>query len=93
MRSSLYPQLAFAARILMVMALGWSLISGDAVGVLSMILFLVLSSAYLLRKDRLSNVFDLLVALAALLNAFGFVFNLYRQVVLCDEVVAFGLAG
>lgn len=36
----------------------------DPVGVLSMALFIVLSFAYLLRDDKLPNVFDALVALA-----------------------------
>jgi hypothetical protein len=67
-------------------ALVWELFSGDVVGALSIALFLGLSFAYLLREERLPSVFDMLVALSALLNAFGFVFGLYRSVTLYDEV-------
>jgi VanZ family protein len=56
------------------------------VGVLAMALFLALSFAYLLRSDRLPNVFDGLAALAALLDAMGFVFDYYQRVPLYDEV-------
>ncbi len=85
-RSPLYPRLAFAARIVLGLALLWELLSGDAVGALSTAIFIVLSFAYLLREEKLPNVFDMLVALSALLNAFGFVFDLYRGIPLYDEV-------
>jgi len=68
------------------LALVWEVIAADVIGALSMALFITLSFAYLLREERLPNVFDMLVALSALLNAFGFVFDLYRSVTLYDEV-------
>lgn len=64
----------------------WELIAWDPVGALSIALFIALSFVYLLREDGLPNLFDLLVALSALLNAFGFVFDLYRGIPLYDEV-------
>ncbi len=86
MRSPLYPRLALAARIVLGLALVWELIAWDPVGALAIALFIALSFVYLLREERLPNLFDLLVALSALLNAFGFVFDLYRAVPLYDEV-------
>jgi hypothetical protein len=68
------------------LALVWELLSLDPVGVLSMAFFIALSFAYLLRDEKLPNVFDALVALSALLNAFGFVFDLFDGPVLYDEV-------
>jgi VanZ family protein len=84
-RSPLYPRIALAARVLLGLALAWLLLSGNVVGTLAVAVFLVLSFAYLLRDERLPNVFDLLFSLSALLNAFGFVFNLYRRIMLYDE--------
>jgi len=86
MRSPAYRRAAVAARVLLGLALVWELISGDPVGALSIGLFIGLSFVYLLREERLPNLFDMLVALSALLNAFGFVFDLYRAVPLYDEV-------
>jgi hypothetical protein len=71
---------------LLALALVWELLTLDPVGVLSMALFIVLSFAYLLREEKLPNLFDALVALSALLNAFGFVFDLFDGPVLYDEV-------
>lgn len=85
MRSPLYPRFAFAARIVLSLALVWELIAWDPVGALSIALFIALSFVYLLREERLPNVFDALVALSALLNAFGFVFDIYRGIPLYDE--------
>lgn len=86
MSSAWYARAAWAVRAVLGLALIEELVTGDVVGVLSMALFIVLSFAYLLRDERLPNVFDALVALAAILNAFGFVFDLYRGVTLYDEV-------
>jgi hypothetical protein len=52
-RSPLYPRLASVARIVLGLVLIWELISGNAVGALSMALFLALSFAYVLREERL----------------------------------------
>ncbi len=86
LRSPLYPRLAQGTRVVLALAFVWELIVFDPVGALAIALFIALSFAYLLREEGLPNLFDLLVALSALLNAFGFVFDLYRVVPLYDEV-------
>jgi VanZ family protein len=86
MNSAWYPRAAWAVRIVLGLALVEELVTGDVVGAISMALFIALSFAYLLRDERLPNVFDALVALSAVLNAFGFVFDLYRGITLYDEV-------
>lgn len=82
----LYRRAAWAIRAVLAVALVWELLTLDPVGVLSMAFFIALSFAYLLRDEKLPNVFDALVALSALLNAFGFVFDLFDGPVLYDEV-------
>ena len=84
--SPLYTRAAWVIRIVLAFALVWELLTLDPVGVLSMALFIILSFAYLLREEKLPNVFDALVALSALMNAFGFVFDLFDGPVLYDEV-------
>ncbi|HEV2094521.1 MAG TPA: hypothetical protein VGR18_15280 [Rubrobacter sp.] len=86
LRSPLYEKAAWAIRAVLALALVWELLTLDPVGVLSMAFFIALSFAYLLRDEKLPNVFDTLVALSALLNAFGFVFDLFDGPVLYDEV-------
>lgn len=86
LRSPLYPKAAWAIRAVLAVALAWELLTLDPVGVLSMAFFIALSFAYLLREEKLPNAFDALVALSALLNAFGFVFDLFDGPVLYDEV-------
>ena len=84
--SPLYTRAAWVIRIVLAFALVWELLTLDPVGVLSMALFIILSFAYLLREEKLPNVFDALVVLSALMNAFGFVFDLFDGPVLYDEV-------
>ena len=85
LRSRTYRRLAFAVRAVLGLALAWLLVTGQVVGFLIVGLFFALSFAYRLREDRLPNAFDLFVALAALLNAFGFAFNLYTRLWPYDE--------
>lgn len=85
LRSRVYKSLAIAVRVVLALALAWLLIGGQFVGFLIVALFFALSFAYRLREDRLPNAFDLFVALAALLNAFGFAFNLYTRLRFYDE--------
>jgi hypothetical protein len=84
--SPLYTRAAWVIRIVLALALVWEFLTLDPVGVLSMGLFIILSFAYLLREEKLPNVFDALVALSALMNTFGFVFDLFDGPVLYDEV-------
>ncbi len=85
LRSGAYRRLALAVRVGLVLALAWLLVTGQVVGFLIVGLFFALSFAYRLREDRLPNAFDLFVAVAALLNAFGFAFNFYTRLRLYDE--------
>lgn len=85
-RSPSYRSPAWVIRAVLALALAWELLALDPVGVLSVAFFIVLSFAYLLRDEKLPNVFDALVAVSALLNAFGFVFDLFDGPVLYDEV-------
>ncbi len=86
MRQQTYVVVAWLLRAVLLAALVDQVLGGDWVGAVAMALFLALSFAYLLRDDRLPNVFDGLAALAALLNAMGFVFHYYRRIPLYDEV-------
>jgi uncharacterized membrane protein YjdF len=78
--------LTWGLRLLLVVFLVERLVVGDYVGAATLTLFLVLSFAYLLRADHLPSPFDTLVAAAALLNAFGFTFDLWKKVPLYDNV-------
>ncbi len=86
MRHQTFVVVAWMLRAVLVVALVDQVLEGSWVGAFAMALFLALSFAYLLRDDRLPNVFDGLAALAALLNALGFVFHYYRRIPLYDEV-------
>ena len=67
------------------LALAWLLVTGQMIGVLIVGFFFALSFANRLCEDCLPNAFDLFVAVAALLNAFGFAFNFYTSLWLYDE--------
>ncbi|MDQ3911882.1 MAG: hypothetical protein M3305_08970 [Actinomycetota bacterium] len=85
-RSRLYPPLVFALQA----ALGFSIVSllleGEVAKAVIVVVFLVLSLAYLLREDRWPTLFDLLFALAALSGAVGYVFGLFESVAYYDKV-------
>lgn len=78
--------LSWAMRLLLVGFLVERLVVGDLVAAGTLTVFLVLSFAHLLRADHLPTPFDTLVATAALLNAFGFAFDLYRAIPHYDDV-------
>ena len=84
--SKWYRALSWAIRLLLAGYVVERLVAGDWLGAGSLALFLVLSFAYLLREEGLPNVFDALVSIAAVLNAFGFVFHLYEKVPAYDNV-------
>ncbi|MGN6252259.1 MAG: hypothetical protein ACTHNS_10640 [Marmoricola sp.] len=77
---------AWVARVLLVAAIVERVVAGDGLGAAALGLFTVLSFVYVLADDDLPSVFDLLVALAALLNAFGFVFHLYKRIPYYDNL-------
>ena len=86
MSSPWYGPLTWVLRGLIVAALIQRLVVDEPAGAAVLALYLVLSFAYLLRQDHLPNVFDALVGLAALLNAGGFVFHLYKRIPYYDNV-------
>lgn len=86
MDSRWYLAGAWLVRLVLLGVLIQQIVVGDAVGATSMALFLALSYTYLLRRDKLPNAFDAMVSVAALLNALGFVFHLYRVIPLYDNV-------
>ena len=62
------------------------ILQGDVSAALIIAVFLVLSFAHLLRSTRRPTVFDLLFALAALMGALGYAFDLFGEVVPYDEL-------
>ncbi|WP_373527674.1 hypothetical protein [Nostoc sp.] len=54
---------------------------------LGLALFLVISFVFVIRDDKLPTLFDFLFVLAALLNAIGWVWNLFGMPGLYDEIV------
>lgn len=86
LRSRLYHRAAIAIRVALVLALVWLLLVGKVAGFFAVAFFFALSFAYRWREGRLPNVFDLLVALSALLNGLGFAFDFYTRFWLYDEV-------
>jgi hypothetical protein len=58
-------------------------------GAVSLMVFLGLSAAFLLSQDRVPSLLDLLVVVAALVNALGWSFNLFDEFTFYDELVHF----
>ncbi len=67
--------------------MAWLLMRGDATAAFIVAVFLVLSFVYLLRDDTRPHLFDVLFALAALLGALGYVFELFDGGVPYDKPV------
>lgn len=85
-RSPLYPRFVFALRVVLGLALAWLVVTGDLISAVILAVFLGLSFAYLLRDDSRPTVFDVLFLLAAVVGAFGYVFDLFSEVVPYDEL-------
>ena len=64
----------------------YSLVSGRALGAATLIGFLLLAGAFLRWEDRLPGIFDLLVIIATLLNAGGWVFDWFKLPGPYDEI-------
>lgn len=86
MNSKWYGPLTWLLRILIAGFVVERLLAGNFVDATALSLFLLLSFGYLLRQEHLPNLFDVLVATSALLNAFGFVFSLYKEIPFYDNV-------
>lgn len=78
--------LSWSMRLVLIGFIIERILQPDMVAVITLSVFLLLSFGHLLREERLPNVFDVLVTLAALLNAGGFVFNWYREIPFYDNV-------
>jgi hypothetical protein len=81
-----YRSILLALRIALCVLLAALVVLGDLQAALIVAVFIGLSFAHLLRSDRRPAVFDVLFALAALAGALGFVFDLFDEIVLYDEV-------
>ncbi len=81
-----YPRTLLVLRGALGLSLVWLLLVGDWRAVLVVGVFLVLSFTYLLRSEPRPNAFDVLFALAALLGALGYVFDLFSEIVPYDEL-------
>ena len=84
-----YRVLAWAGVAIQVIALIGVLFLERWSGAVSLMVFLGLSVAFLLSQDRVPSLLDLLVVLAALVNALGWSFNLFDEFTFYDELVHF----
>ncbi|WP_119459628.1 hypothetical protein [Rhodospirillaceae bacterium SYSU D60014] len=82
-----YSRISWAGIALLAVALIVVLFLGRYRGALILGLFLVASIGFVALEDRLPRLFDLLFVAAALLNAAGWVWNLFDRVPGYDEVV------
>lgn len=73
-------------RGVLTLAVVWLLVTGDVTAAFIVGVFLILSFVHLLREGARPNMFDLLFALAAVLGAVGYSFNLFNRVVPYDEI-------
>lgn len=81
-----YARLLLVLRIALALSLAWLILRGEATAALIVGVFLGLSFAHLLRSRSRPNAFDVLFALAALVGALGYVFDLFSEVVPYDEL-------
>lgn len=82
-----YRLAAWAGQALLAVAVVVVLFQGCYTGALTLAGFLVASLAFVLREDRLPNLFDMLFVIAALVNAAGWVWNLFEMPGPYDELV------
>jgi hypothetical protein len=85
-RSPLYRPVLLILRIVLCVLLAALIVLGDLTAALIVAVFLVLSFAHLLRRDRRPAVFDVLFALAALAGALGYTLDLFGELVPYDEL-------
>jgi len=82
-RSPLYRPVLLILRIVLCLLLAALVVLGDLTAALIVAVFLVLSFAHLLRRDRRPAVFDVLFALA---GALGYTLDLFGEIVPYDEL-------
>ena len=85
--SGTWRMLAWTGVALQAAALVFVLWSERWGGGATIAIFLVLSSAFLLMQDRLPSLLSFIVVFAAIVNAGGWAWNWYDQIVWFDEVV------
>jgi len=83
---ALYRPILLALRVALCVLLATVLVQGSVSAALLVAGFLVLSYIHLLRSERRPTLFEVLFALAALIAALGYVFDLFSEIVLYDEV-------
>ncbi len=81
-----YARLLLVIRISLGLSLAWLLLRGDTTAALIVAVFLALSFAHRLRSGSGPRAFDVLFALAALVGALGYVFDLFGEIVPYDEL-------
>jgi VanZ family protein len=85
-RSPLYRPVLLILRIVLCLLLAALIVLGDLKAALIVAVFLVLSFAHLLRRDRRPAIFDVLFALEALAGALGYTLDLFGEIVPYDEL-------
>jgi len=85
-RSPLYRPALLTLRVALCILLAALLVLGDVTAALIVAVFLALSFAHLLRSDRRPAVLDVLFALAALVGALGYAFDLFGEIVSYAEI-------
>jgi hypothetical protein len=83
---SLYRQLAWLGVGILGIAVIFAFLQGKVQGGFTLIAFLVAALAFMGMQNRLPSLFDLLFVIAALLNAGGWVWNLFERVGPYDEI-------
>lgn len=84
--SRIYRQLAWVGVVLLAGAIVVALLQAKFIGALTLVGFLVAAIGFILLDDQLPNLFDLLFVLAALLNAGGWVWDLFHLPGPYDEI-------
>lgn len=78
---------AWVGQALIALAIVVVLVQGRHTGALTLTGFLIASVIFVTREDHLPNLFDLLFVIAALVNAAGWVWNLFKLPGPYDELV------
>lgn len=82
----IYRQLAWVGVMLIAGAIVVALLQAKFIGALTLVGFLIAAIGFILLDDQLPNLFDLLFVLAALLNAGGWVWDLFHLPGPYDEI-------
>lgn len=89
LNNKVYTTAAWFGIVLLIVALTVVALRGNWLNTLLLAAFLIASITFVLLEDRLPAVFNLLFVIAALLNAAGWVWELYGRISGYDEVTHF----